>query len=169
MPLRCVGADVVLFEELGEMLVGGAAYAFSFQAEEDCFAGVGGEEGIACLEDGGEVLWACETDGEGAVDEVQILLGRVGGVHGLHPNVKEANPVSKLGCDVDDLTAHGRQSAVVSVRVVGSGDADGGERESVWKSGHPICVVEGVVSMDRQMSGWSRGVEECCIRCRRTR
>jgi hypothetical protein len=46
------------------------------------------------------------------------------------------------------LAAHGGEGAVVSVRVVGAGDAECGEGEGVGDCGHPGLVVGKVVSVD---------------------
>ena len=58
VPEGGVGGDIVFFQELGEVLVGCAADAFSFQTDEDGFAWVRREEVVTCLQDGLKVLWA---------------------------------------------------------------------------------------------------------------
>ena len=97
----------MLLEYLSEMLIRGAAYAFALQRDEDCFAGVGGEEVVAYLHYWRKVLWAGEADREGAVHEVEVFLRSVGGVNGLEPDVEEANAVLELSLQIDDLTANG--------------------------------------------------------------
>ena len=97
----------MLLEYLGEMFVRGAAYAFALQRDEDRFAGVGREEVVAYLQDRAKVLRASETDWEGAMYEVEVFLGSVGGVNGLESDVKEANAVLELSFEIDYLTANG--------------------------------------------------------------
>jgi hypothetical protein len=106
------------------MVVGRCADAFALEGYEDCFAGVKGKEVIACLENGSKVFGSRETDGKGAVDEIEIFFSRVGSVHGLQAYVEEANAVRELRGDVYGLTSDGGESAVVGVRVVGSGDTE---------------------------------------------
>lgn len=124
IPLRGVGADVVLREDVGEVLVCGGADALALEGDEDCFGGVGDKEGVACLQDGGEVFGAGEAVGKGAVDEIEIFLGWVCGVDGLEAYVEEADALVELCFDVGDLTADGWERSVVCVRVVCAWYAD---------------------------------------------
>jgi hypothetical protein len=96
----------MLLQDCCEVLVCGAADAFALEADEDCFARVGGKESVASLKNGDEVFWAHETDGEGSVDEVEVFLGGVRGVNGLHADVEETDSVGELGGDVGDLTPY---------------------------------------------------------------
>jgi hypothetical protein len=97
---------IMFFKYMSEMMVCGAADTFALQGHEDCFVGVLGQEIVACLEDGGKVFRAGETDGEGAMYKVQILLGHVGCVSGLQAYVEEADTVRELRGDVDGLASH---------------------------------------------------------------
>jgi len=124
VPFRGVGGYVVLRENVCEVLVCGGADALALEGDEDCFRGVGGEEGVACLQDGGEVFGAGEAVGEGAVDEIEMFFGWVCGVDGLEAYVQEADALVELRFDVGDLTADRGEGAVMCVRVVRAWYAD---------------------------------------------
>lgn len=88
--MRC---DVVLLEDGSEMGVCCVSNALSLRRNQEGFARICGEEVITCLQDGGEVAAACETNRERAMNEVEIFLGRVGIVGRLQTDVEEADTV----------------------------------------------------------------------------
>lgn len=93
VPRARVGGDVVVFDDLAELGVGGVAGAFALQAHEQRFARVLAEEAEDVVVEVAEVFFAGEGDGEDGVDEDERL---VGGRFGLDPQVEEAHTVLHL-------------------------------------------------------------------------
>lgn len=115
VPSRGLRVDVVFLEDLREMFVRRTTDALALQRDQERFARMRGEEVVARLEYGREVFWARETDGKGAVHEVEVFLGWVGGVGGLESDVEEADAVLELDFEIDTLAADGGECTVVGV------------------------------------------------------
>lgn len=99
-------ADVVIAEDLGELLVGGVACAFTLQGEDDGLGRIFFEKLTDLAEEAAELLGAREADGEDAMDEIQFVVFGIAGVLGLDANVEESHAVLKLLAGGDGLTAH---------------------------------------------------------------
>lgn len=98
--------------------------------------------------------------------EVQVPLRHIACASRLYTDVEEADAILELGCDVGCLAADGGEGAVVRVRIMGSGDAEGGEGEGVRDGAHPFCVVGwGVLRVDCKVCCWRSGVVERDVAC----
>ena len=127
----------MLLKYVSNMFIRRTSHTLSLQTNKYRLSGMRSKEIITHIQHGLQVLRPRQTHGKSAMHEVHIFLTRIARVGGLDAYIEKAYPVVQLRPHVVRLTSHGRQGAVVRVRVVCSGDADSGEGKAVWKSGHP--------------------------------
>ncbi|KAG7058880.1 1-phosphatidylinositol phosphodiesterase [Colletotrichum scovillei] len=132
-----VAADVAVAEVAAELLVVALARALALDGHEDRLGGVGVQVGVDVGEHVGKVLVAGQGDGEGGVDEGEVVVVLGDG----DSDVEEADAVVELLADADGLAADGGQRRVTRRRVVGAGDGEEGQRVFVAQLVHPGIEV----------------------------
>lgn len=122
---------------IAQVAIVAATGALALDAHEDGLSGVLVEELVDAVDHLAEVLDTGQTDGEGAVDESQLVIVQVDG----DTDVEEADAVAELLGDADGLAANRGQGGMTGRRVVSARNGEDGEGPLVVKLGHPGIEV----------------------------
>lgn len=132
-PFTAALVDIAVLEILAKVAIGAPAGALALEAHEDGLAGVLIKEAIYVLEHVTKVLGARQRNGEGAVNEGELVVVGADG----EADVEEANAILQLLGNTDGLAPDRRQRLVAGRRVVGAGDGQQRERPLVVELLHP--------------------------------